>query len=138
MKDHLNECPKTNLTKKVNGFMKNELNTEFGRIEDVEKRFLLLEQDIGLLRSTINEEIRQRLHLITDVGNLRKKNLIADEWTQKVSDVLNALKKCLNDETQNRSIDVKKLNEDISKCVITLQVSFFLQKYNIKLNIILL
>lgn len=54
MEQHLLECPKKcrNL------------------IEDDES--FVLEQNIGLLRSALHEEIRQRHRLITDVGALRR------------------------------------------------------------------
>lgn len=54
MEQHLLECPKKcrNL------------------IEDDE--YFVLEQNVGLLRSALHEEIRQRHRLITDIGTLRR------------------------------------------------------------------
>lgn len=54
MEQHLLECPKK---------CKN-------LIEDDD--YFVLEQNVGLLRSALHEEIRQRHRLITDVGTLRK------------------------------------------------------------------
>lgn len=80
-------------------------------------------EDVAALRKTLNEEIRQRLHLITDVGTLRRRNQVSDEWTQKVGDVLAVLKKCLNEETESRCTDVKKCREDIEKLAQQIDVS---------------
>lgn len=106
---HLKECPKT--TKMENGT--NFVTTQ--SLNDVENRLLVLEQDIQTFRSALNEEIRQRLHLITDIGGLKRRNEVTDEWVAKVSDILAALKKCMNEETQSRCIDVEKCKEDISR-----------------------
>uniref|UniRef100_A0A1L8DKX6 Putative tnf receptor-associated factor 3 isoform x1 n=1 Tax=Nyssomyia neivai TaxID=330878 RepID=A0A1L8DKX6_9DIPT len=84
-------------------------------INDMENRLMVLEQDIQTFRSALNEEIRQRLHLITDIGALKRRNEVTDEWVAKVSDILAALKKCMNDETQSRCIDVEKCREDIGR-----------------------
>lgn len=54
MEQHLLECPKK---------CKN-------LIED--DGYFILEQNVGLLRSALHEEIRQRHRLIIDVGALRK------------------------------------------------------------------
>uniref|UniRef100_A0A1B0D0T4 MATH domain-containing protein n=1 Tax=Phlebotomus papatasi TaxID=29031 RepID=A0A1B0D0T4_PHLPP len=90
-------------------------NGSFKSLNDVENRLLVLEQDIQTFRSALNEEIRQRLHLITDIGGLKRRNEVTDEWVAKVSDILAALKKCMNEETQSRCIDVEKCKEDISR-----------------------
>lgn len=54
MEQHLLECPKK---------CRNA-------IEDDD--YFVLEQNVGLLRSALHEEIRQRHRLITDVGALRR------------------------------------------------------------------
>ncbi|EAT32537.1 AAEL015342-PA [Aedes aegypti] len=74
-----------------------------------------LELEIVGLRSTLNEEIRQRLALITDIGQLKKRTQLGDEWTAKVGDVLNALKKCINEETDSRCVDVERCKLDINR-----------------------
>ncbi|XP_062539514.1 TNF receptor-associated factor 5 isoform X2 [Armigeres subalbatus] len=74
-----------------------------------------LEQEIVALRGTLNEEIRQRLSLITDIGQLKKRTQLGDEWTAKVGDVLNALKKCINEETDSRCVDVERCKVDINR-----------------------
>ncbi|KAJ6637563.1 TNF receptor-associated factor 2 [Pseudolycoriella hygida] len=83
--------------------------------DSFQHRLVILEQDIRSMRSTLNEEIRQRHRLISDVGSLRKHNIVSDEWTQKVGDVLNALKKCLNEETEMRTVDIEQLKVDIGR-----------------------
>lgn len=114
METHLKEChksPKQSMDVDnipiTNGIM-------FENDSD-QNRLLILEEDIRSLRSSLNEEIRQRARLITDVGNLRKHNIVSDEWTQKVGDVLNALKKCLNEETDMRTVDIEQLKVDIGR-----------------------
>ncbi|GAB0089765.1 TNF receptor-associated factor 3 [Sergentomyia squamirostris] len=106
---HLKECPKT-------ARLQNDNN--FATLQDfslMENRLIALEEDIQTYRSALNEEIRQRLHLITDIGALKRKNQVTDEWVTKVSDILAALKKCMNEETQSRCIDMEKCREDIGR-----------------------
>lgn len=107
MRSHLKDCPK--VRKKVENGLENI------DLREHENRMLVLEQDMSALRSVLNEEIKQRLHLITDVGSLRKHNQISNEWTQKIGDVLTALKKCLNEETASRLSELKRVGDDIQK-----------------------
>uniref|UniRef100_A0A7G3B0F0 Putative tnf receptor-associated factor 3 isoform x1 n=1 Tax=Lutzomyia longipalpis TaxID=7200 RepID=A0A7G3B0F0_LUTLO len=109
---HLKECPKGGTRRMDNGATNYVANQT---LNDVENRMMVLEQDIQTFRSALNEEIRQRLHLITDIGALKRRNEVTDEWVAKVSDILSALKKCMNEETQSRCIDVEKCREDISR-----------------------
>ncbi|XP_055606944.1 uncharacterized protein LOC129754753 [Uranotaenia lowii] len=80
-------------------------------------KILELEQEIYALRGTLNEEIRQRLALITDLGQMKKRTQLVDEWTKKVGEVLNGLKKCINEETESRCVDISLCKLDISKAV---------------------
>lgn len=113
---HLKDCPKSptpslqlyNTRLETNGVINDD-------DENYKNRLSLLEQDVRALRSTLNEEIRQRHRLIYDVGGLRKHNVVADEWTQKAGEVLNALKKCLNEETEIRTVDIEQLKVDIGR-----------------------
>lgn len=111
---HLKDChksPKTSLelynTPVTNGISNDN--------DSSHQRLFILEQDIHSLRSTLNEEIRQRHRLISDVGSLRKHNVVSDEWTQKVGEVLNVLKKCMNEETDIRTVDIEQLKVDIGR-----------------------
>ncbi|XP_037028600.1 TNF receptor-associated factor 1 [Bradysia coprophila] len=110
---HLKECPKSPTTslELYNIPEMSDVITD----ESYRNRLALLEQDIRSLRSTLNEEIRIRHRLISDVGGLRKHNVVSDEWTQKVGEVLNALKKCLNEETEIRTVDIEQLKVDIGR-----------------------
>lgn len=54
MEQHMLECPKKSRN----------------LIEDDE--YFVIEQNVGLLRSALHEEIRQRHRLITDIGTLRR------------------------------------------------------------------
>lgn len=89
-----------------------------------------MEQDIRSLRSTLNEEIRQRHRLISDVGGLRKRNIVSDEWTQKAGEVLNALKKCLNEETDIRTVDIEQLKVDIGRLMYHYKVNLSYMSIN--------
>lgn len=82
---------------------------------DDDDRFSIMEENVTALRTVLNEEIRQRHRLISDVGVLRKQNQNTDDWITKVGDVLTVLKKCLNDETETRSIEIKNCTEDIER-----------------------
>lgn len=93
-----------------------------GNLNLLDERLMQLEQDINIVRSALNEEARQRHRLIIDVGTLRKRNVIADEWTLKVGEVLTALKKCVNEETESRCIDVQQAKVDIGRLVLQYQV----------------
>lgn len=98
-------------------------------LNSVEERLMILEQDINVARSALNEEARQRHRLIIDVGTLRKRNVIADEWTSKVGEVLTAFKKCLNEETESRCIDIQQAKVEIGRLVLQYQVKFELDEF---------
>ncbi|XP_055522781.1 TNF receptor-associated factor 1 isoform X1 [Wyeomyia smithii] len=104
MDRHLNRCPE--------GF--GEEPSLNGSSPKEREKLFELEQEILALRETLNEEIRQRLALITDIGQLKKRAQLGDEWTGKVGDVLNALKKCINEETESRCVDIERCKIDIN------------------------
>lgn len=89
---------------------------------DFDKRCFILEQNVNALRSALQEEIRQRHRLITDVGELRKQHKVTETWLQKIGDILSTLKRCLNDETESRCIDVRNCKQDIDQLVYQFQV----------------
>lgn len=76
MEQHLLECPKK---------CKN-------LIEDDD--YFVLEQNVGLLRSALHEEIRQRHRLITDIGALRK--TYAEDNERRASEVDNVQRELEN------------------------------------------
>lgn len=78
-------------------------------------RLHLLDHDLRRVREALNEETRQRHKLIVDVGALRRRHAVEDEWTQKVGDVLAALKRCLAEESSARSTDVRQLRDDVEE-----------------------
>lgn len=88
--------------------------TQREAVNSLSERLLLLETNITALRSALNEETRQRYRLIEDVGSLRKRNVVSDQWTTKVGEVLTALKKCLNEETASRCVDLQKTNLEVT------------------------
>lgn len=87
----------------------------FGQSKDNNDRFSMMEENVIALRTVLNEEIRQRHRLISDVGGLRKQNKCTEEWINQVGDVLTVLKKCLNDETETRLNEMKNCKEDIER-----------------------
>lgn len=91
-------------------------------VDQLFDRLHQLEDDISFVRSALNEETRQRHKLIVDVGNLRHRNAVDDEWTLKVGDVLASFKKCLGEETENRGIDVQQVRVDIGRLELQYQV----------------
>lgn len=83
--------------------------------KDNNDKFSVMEENVVALRTVLNEEIRQRHRLISDVGGLRKQNQCTEEWITQVKDVLTVLKKCLNDETEIRLVEIKNCKEDIER-----------------------
>lgn len=104
--DHLREC--------VNAGDKSVSKTTSHSTYN-DDRFSVMEQNVVALRTVLNEEIRQRHRLISDVGDLRKQNQSTEEWITRVGDVLTVLKKCLNDETEMRITEMKNCKEDIER-----------------------
>lgn len=130
MESHLQTCPRA--ASPISSIASSS-NTNHRPVTD-ERRILIdhlvtrlhqLEDDITFVRSALNEETRQRHKLIVDVGNLRQRNAVEDEWTLKVGDVLASFKKCLGEETENRGIDVQQVRVDIGRLELQYQVSIF-------------
>lgn len=107
LRSHLKECPRAKQRLSSGNSMERLDQHQLDH-----HRLQVIEQDIGALRSVLNEEIRQRLHLITDVGNLRKQNQIADEWTLRTEGILENLKKRLEEENAQRSYEVQQCQSD--------------------------
>lgn len=80
--------------------------------QQIDHRVQVIENEINTLRSVLNEEIRQRLHLITDVGNLRKQNQIHDDWNYNTQENLKALQKRLEEENAQRCFEVEQCQQD--------------------------
>jgi hypothetical protein len=116
MEQHSKKCAKTSTIQVVNGT--DSTKPAYRAINEMEKRLEMLQEDLSLLRSTMNEEIRERLKLVTDLGGLRKRNQLTDEWTHKVGGILGTLKRCVNEETENRCLDVRKCQEDIKQLIV--------------------
>ncbi|XP_030379329.1 TNF receptor-associated factor 3 [Scaptodrosophila lebanonensis] len=111
MRAHLKECPRSK--QHVN----HRLSANIERLEhSVDHRVQVLEQDIGMIRSVLNEEIRQRLHLITDVGNIRKQNQVVEDWTRGTDDNVNGLKRQLEEETAQRIFTDEQCQNDFQYC----------------------
>lgn len=86
-------------------------------------RLQVLEQDVGAIRSVLNEEIRQRLHLITDVGNIRKQNQVVDDWTREMEEEVGGLRRQLEDEVSQRSFVAEQNRLDVQYCCDITRVS---------------
>ncbi|XP_017486516.1 PREDICTED: TNF receptor-associated factor 3-like [Rhagoletis zephyria] len=105
MRTHLKECPR--------GKSQQQLNNSQERLDQfVDNRMTQLEKDLSALRSVLNEEIGQRLHLITDVGNLRKYNQVLEDWKQDASENMNGIKSLLNEEIVQRQFEVGEAYKD--------------------------
>lgn len=112
MRSHLKECPRNK--KRTASLERLELQTDH--------RVQVVENEINTLRSVLNEEIRQRLHLITDVGNLRKQNQINDDWNHTTEENLKSLQKRLDEESTQRSFEVEQCQTDFRYCYDITQV----------------
>ncbi|XP_018795562.1 PREDICTED: TNF receptor-associated factor 3 isoform X1 [Bactrocera latifrons] len=105
MRTHLKECPRakaqpqqSNSLERLDQFMDNRINQ--------------LEKDLSALRSVLNEEIGQRLHLITDVGNLRKYNQVLEDWKHEADESVRGVKALLNEEIVQRQFEVGEAYKD--------------------------
>lgn len=123
--NHLKDCSKTKSPNASISANSPHLDSNGDHFKDVENRLFILEQDVAALRAALNEETRQRHRLIVDIGGIRKHNQISDEWTNKVGDVLAALKKCLNEETDSRCIDMEQCKKDIGQLSYQCQVKVY-------------
>lgn len=95
--NHLNECPKA-------------LNQRSDKCDDNFGNLFTLERDVIALRSALQEEIRQRHRLITDVGEVRKKCQNVEILMQDFGNDLNELKvysaeSQLQQSTEKRNFD---------------------------------
>ncbi|EDW65624.2 TNF receptor-associated factor 3 [Drosophila virilis] len=110
MRSHLKECPRS----------KQHLQRMSASMERLDQhadhRVQVLEQDITTIRSVLNEEIRQRLHLITDVGNIRKHNQVVEDWTKDTDDSLAELRQQLEEERAQRSFAAEQTQADFQYC----------------------
>ncbi|XP_067636592.1 TNF receptor-associated factor 3 [Eurosta solidaginis] len=105
MRTHLKECPRS----KAQQSHSNSLE----RLDQfVDNRVTQIEKDLSALRSVLNEEIGQRLHLITDVGNLRKYNQVLEDWKQDADDNVNNIKSLLSEEIVQRQYEVSEAYKD--------------------------
>lgn len=95
------------------------------RSTENDNRFAELDQNVSALRTVLNEEIRQRHRLISDVGALRKQNQSTDDWIAKVTDVLAAIKRSANAETEAQQIQLKGCKEDIEQLAYQYKARFY-------------
>ncbi|XP_065362803.1 TNF receptor-associated factor 3 [Calliphora vicina] len=106
MRAHLKECPRNK-----------RRSASLERVDQqVDHRVQVVENEINTLRSVLNEEIRQRLHLITDVGNLRKQNQIHDEWSHTTEENIKSMQKQLQEENTQRCFEVEQCQQDFRYC----------------------
>lgn len=125
MEDHLKECrilspetvPNESSLYEASGRGTHEYVTRFS-VDDTEidAKLLDIEQNIIALRGVLNEEIRQRHRLITDVGDIRKANVASEKWSMQVNEFVERVDKRLNDETSARMADVRGCHDEI-KCI---------------------
>ncbi|XP_022208731.1 TNF receptor-associated factor 3 [Drosophila obscura] len=112
MRSHLKECPRSK------NLHNQRLSVSMDRLDQQQSdhRLQVLEQDISTIRSVLNEEIRQRLHLITDVGNIRKQNQVVEDWTRGTDDTLGGLRRQLEEEASQRAYVAEQNQIDFQYC----------------------
>ncbi|SPP88764.1 TNF receptor-associated factor 3 [Drosophila guanche] len=111
MRSHLKECPRSK------NLHNQRLSVSMDRLDQQsDHRLQVLEQDISTIRSVLNEEIRQRLHLITDVGNIRKQNQVVEDWTRGTDDTLGGLRRQLEEEASQRAYAAEQNQIDFQYC----------------------
>ncbi|KAH8418902.1 hypothetical protein KR222_003801 [Zaprionus bogoriensis] len=118
MRSHLKECPRSKQLQSQLQRMSvsmERLDQQHSSVSDP-SRVQVLEQDIATIRSVLNEEIRQRLHLITDVGNIRKHNQIVEDWTRDTDECLADLRRLLGAETAQREFVIEQTQGDFQYC----------------------
>lgn len=125
MRSHLKECPRSKQQQQ-----QQRLSVSMERLDQPQHlvahdphRVQVLEQDIATIRSVLNEEIRQRLHLITDVGNIRKHNQVVEDWTRDTDECLAELRRLLGAETAQREYAMEQTQGDFQYCCSLTQVS---------------
>ncbi|KRG07576.1 TNF receptor-associated factor 3 isoform X1 [Drosophila mojavensis] len=112
MRSHLKECQRGKHQQKMQ-----RLTASMERLDQfADHRVQVLEQDISTIRSVLNEEIRQRLHLITDVGNIRKHNNVVEDWTRETDDCIAELRQQLDEERAQRTLATEQNQVDFQYC----------------------
>ncbi|ALC49159.1 Traf-like [Drosophila busckii] len=115
MRSHLKECPRSKQSQQQQ--QSQRLSVSMERLDQhSDHRVPVLEQDVSTIRSVLNEEIRQRLHLITDVGNIRKQNQVVEDWTRETDHNLLELRKQLDIESAQRAFAIEQNQADFQYC----------------------
>lgn len=123
MRSHLKECPRSKQQLQQRLSVSTERLDQQQPLQLEPHRLQVLEQDIATIRSVLNEEIRQRLHLITDVGNIRKHNQVVEDWTRDTDECLAELRRLLGAETSQREYAIDQTQGDFQYCCNLTQVS---------------
>ncbi|KAH8336627.1 hypothetical protein KR074_004133 [Drosophila pseudoananassae] len=110
MRMHLKECPRSKQLQNQRG------SVIMDHQEHSDHHLQVLQQDVGAIRSVLNEEIKQRLHLITDVGNIRKQNQVVKDWTRDMEEEVGGLRIQLEDEVSHRSFVAEQNRLDFQYC----------------------
>lgn len=141
MDKHLKSCTKRELT-----------TAQLNSTQDAEimvERVSSMEENLTFLRKSLNEEIQMRHDMIVELGHLKKRNQvivtfwplsfihacflphlyfflhshqITDEWTSKVSEVLNLLQKRIEEEKECRQLEIKDFHGVIDSLLKQFQV----------------
>ncbi|KAH8409042.1 hypothetical protein KR009_005622 [Drosophila setifemur] len=117
MRSHLKECPRSK------HLQNQRMSVSMDRLDQQsDQRLQVLEQDVSTIRSVLNEEIRQRLHLITDVGSIRKQNQVVEDWTRDTDEVVGGLRRQLDEESSQRAFASEQNQLDFQYCCGVTQV----------------
>lgn len=111
IEQHLRECPR-------------KIDNDDGRLTSYDS-LLELEQNVNTLRSALHEEIRQRHRLIADIGEIRKQNQHFDSWTEQIEAIHRKLTKSLQDEKNNRTLEIENVRISIDQLSYQYKVKSF-------------
>lgn len=118
MSQHLEKCHQRAATTTAINKTKAITTNGGGGVNYFEDRLRILEEDAASLRAALNDEVRMRLTVVTELGNIKRRNQVAEEWTSKVGEVLGTLKKCVNEETESRSVAMRDVRLELEKLLV--------------------
>lgn len=99
IREHLKQCKAASEVEHSIDIAEDELGEG-----NVQMRIIVTE--IKTFRTILNEEIRQRLHLITDVGNVRRQHLAQWERINKIEKHIQCLWKKVDTKAHGKTISV--------------------------------
>lgn len=105
LEEHLKDCDLLGNSREI------KLNNEL-TMDHIEQ----LEIDMNLMRGMLNEELKQRFHLITEIGQLRRQQLLHNEWSANTDKTVALVQKRLDEEVGQRCYEVEQCQQDF-RCI---------------------